>query len=536
MTAPVTRIYSILGVAGAGKTTQLIDLLKYLNYEDYKNRIWEDYFEQTELNNVAFISFSNTAIQEIANRTGIKVKDRRRNAEGRYFRTVTGLLEVLLYENNLMSREEVQSVSRLEDFRVKWAKRHGMYYKPRDNDIRYTGNEFFAEYSRLINTYYHKKSLNEIIGMHSKAHLLRDYLINKKREGIMDYEDILMRAYDYKDDIVVDLQYMIIDEAQDNSILDYATLLTIARNNLIDVVLAGDDAQLIYDFRGANYVLFNKLIENSKIILNLTQTHRFGSELSKLATSILNDMKYIQQREISSANDIESYIMHVKMIQVVKLLKSNKVKDMTIYILARTNAVLDQVAKILEQKNIYYIKNERFTDFDRFILSISRLLRNEYTNEDIYTIFNYMRNKSKNEEELKEKVFQHRLMWTEQNILDILMTAYDIETAKRILDIAKNSNFRLKLSTVHSAKGSEADIVILINSIPAKTKMKLNFEQEKRVLYVAVTRARKWLLIVDEQLTRKYTKLYYLRTYERVAREISEQVSTETIKVAQFSN
>ncbi|ACJ16870.1 UvrD/REP helicase [Thermococcus onnurineus NA1] len=517
MTAPIPTTYSILGVAGAGKTTQLIDLLNYLNFENSRNeKIWERHFEPVELNRIAFISFSNTAIQEIANRTGIEIKARKKSAPGRYFRTVTGLAEVLLYENNLMTFEEVRSVSKLEGFRIKWAREHGMYYKPRDNDISYSGNEFFAEYSRLVNTYYHVKSLSEIIEMHSKSHLLLDYIREKEKLGIVDYEDILMRAYDYRNDIVVDLEYMIIDEAQDNSLLDYATLLPIAKNNATELVLAGDDAQLIYDFRGANYKLFHKLIERSEIILNLTETRRFGSEIANLATAIIDDMNYIQKREVLSAATHSTKVAHIDLFQMMSILQNMATTDLTVYILARTNAVLNYVAKVLDEYKIQYKKNERITDFDRFLLSLNRLMRNEYTNDDIYTIYNYLRNKVAREEELKERLFQHKLHWTEKDVLGILLLAYEQTTAKRILTTAKNTNFKIKLSTIHSAKGSEADVVFLINSVPHKTKMKIleNYEGEKRVLYVAVTRARKFLFIVDQPVARRYEQLYYIRSYE----------------------
>jgi len=62
----------------------------------------------------------------------------------------------------------------------------------------------------------------------------------------------------------------------------------------------------------------------------------------------------------------------------------------------------------------------------------------------------------------------------------------------------------IKLSTIHGAKGAEADNVILMTDVSPATYENIENDSEHRVWYVAVTRAKKKLYIVQPQ-----TDMYY---------------------------
>lgn len=57
----------------------------------------------------------------------------------------------------------------------------------------------------------------------------------------------------------------------------------------------------------------------------------------------------------------------------------------------------------------------------------------------------------------------------------------------------------IKLSTIHGAKGAEADNVVLFTDVSPATYEQIDSDAEHRVWYVAVTRARKKLYIVEPQ-------------------------------------
>lgn len=66
---------------------------------------------------------------------------------------------------------------------------------------------------------------------------------------------------------------------------------------------------------------------------------------------------------------------------------------------------------------------------------------------------------------------------------------------------------RIRLSTIHGAKGGEADTVVLIPDMANRTWVEAEREPEAeaRVWYVAVTRARKKLIVVHPQTSRHFT-------------------------------
>lgn len=65
---------------------------------------------------------------------------------------------------------------------------------------------------------------------------------------------------------------------------------------------------------------------------------------------------------------------------------------------------------------------------------------------------------------------------------------------------------RINISTIHTVKGDEADIVVLMSDISkaVASQLEVDEDSEHRVFYVAVTRAKEKLIIVQPQ-----TRLYY---------------------------
>ena len=65
----------------------------------------------------------------------------------------------------------------------------------------------------------------------------------------------------------------------------------------------------------------------------------------------------------------------------------------------------------------------------------------------------------------------------------------------------------IRINTIHSVKGAEADNVVLLMDITKQiyTNLHNNPDSEYRVLYVACTRTRKNLFIVESQSTYEYS-------------------------------
>jgi superfamily I DNA/RNA helicase len=70
-----------------------------------------------------------------------------------------------------------------------------------------------------------------------------------------------------------------------------------------------------------------------------------------------------------------------------------------------------------------------------------------------------------------------------------------------------NGEARITVSTIHGAKGGEADNVVLFTDLSpaAEAQMNINPDDTHRVFYVGVTRAKQSLFIVEPQdFTRSY--------------------------------
>ena len=69
---------------------------------------------------------------------------------------------------------------------------------------------------------------------------------------------------------------------------------------------------------------------------------------------------------------------------------------------------------------------------------------------------------------------------------------------------------RIKLSTIHGSKGSEADNVMLLTDLSRKSDEEYwrQRDSERRVFYVGMTRARNSLDIVRSQTDREFTEAF----------------------------
>jgi superfamily I DNA/RNA helicase len=73
-----------------------------------------------------------------------------------------------------------------------------------------------------------------------------------------------------------------------------------------------------------------------------------------------------------------------------------------------------------------------------------------------------------------------------------------------------NAKPRIKLSTIHGAKGGESDHVVLLTDLSYKAEEAYhkNPDDERRVFYVGMTRAKKSLHIVRSQSEREFKEIF----------------------------
>lgn len=142
------------------------------------------------------------------------------------------------------------------------------------------------------------------------------------------------------------------------------------------------------------------------------------------------------------------------------------------------NASRNQINNwVLEEgKNIKFLHNQ----FKKNLISNSEMMNKIRDNMIDY--------------EVRKNVIRQSLLKQEQDQID-----------KE--ELIKNSN--ILISTVHSVKGLEFDHVVYLHRNADSTRSKSNLEEEKRIDYVSLTRAKKTELIVDVYLDKSYSKLNY---------------------------
>ena len=284
-----------------------------------------------------------------------------------------------------------------------------------------------------------------------------------KENGQVDYEDMLLKGKSFIND--QNIKYLIVDEFQDISSLRAEIIKKIQdTNKTVQLFVVGDDWQAIYGFSGGDINIivndFDKYFGN-KNRKDLALTYRFNQRLCELTSS------FIQK----NPNQLKKNIKGV-----------GKFNDVPV--------------KIFIQKKSLNFK----IDFS-----------------------------------LKKKLLENldEIFKTDQNIKKILfLTRYnnyvykngyeDLE--KYLYNIFKNKKKIIQFSTVHSAKGSEADYVFILNvsdghlgfpgtieDDPLLKLAKYNIEkdlndereekndEERRLFYVALTRTKKKVFVYGEE-------------------------------------
>ena len=100
-----------------------------------------------------------------------------------------------------------------------------------------------------------------------------------------------------------------------------------------------------------------------------------------------------------------------------------------------------------------------------------------------------------------KKLAQKNEQITGGGVLEVLQDGCGFLRAIESRNNSGETEARINLSTIHGAKGGEADNVMLMTDLSRKAQesMEINADDETRVFYVGATRARDTLHIVQPQ-------------------------------------
>ncbi|MEE5993611.1 MAG: ATP-dependent helicase [Oscillospiraceae bacterium] len=345
------------------------------------------------------------------------------------------------------------------------------------------------------------------------------FLMNMKEEIAEDFS-----GYDYNQRIALfnqyiseetfeGVRYFIIDEIQDLVNERAKMVLNILHFLKCGYLLAGDRCQSIYDYEADSnatldsvkfYALMEKEfpddIQRYEIIGNRRQSPELAMESDKMRQVLLNEKISEQNRYASQV--MKNYFENITVEKYIKTLEH--LPEVPTAILCRNNGEAEYISGLLCEKKIPHFLNRGVNH----AVSLPRWIADVFWDYCLESI-------SKND--FIER-FQFRcgssldaeMIWKELcNISDSNNPA-ELNMSRLIsaLSVVKNipSNFYpesplLTVSTIHKAKGSEFDRVILIDS---NIKPSDTSAEEARVRYVALTRPKNQLIAVHQR--QKYFK------------------------------
>ena len=422
--------------------------------------------------------------------------------------------------------------------------------------------------------------------------LWKEYEKVLKKSRALDFDDLLVNGVkllkndEVKKRIHQKYGWVLVDEYQDTNKAQFelSKLLTPKEEQL---TVVGDVAQAIYSFRGADFRNLDLLKNHFKklSVVELGQNYRSTQKILDAAYEMLSNNTKHPVFRLEAIGDegerleiIETNDEREEAREVVNRCRQARMKEQTVAILYRTNAQSRSFEEELIKKGLVYqlVGGVRFYDRAE-IKDLTAYLRVIYNEKDsvsqkrvekigkrraikflqwckeqknikkkdpveliegILSSTDYL-NKFKEEDEKDrgrlENIEEFLAVAGEYKTLTEFLESVALIQADELAEKRNKEKVEIHLMTVHSAKGLEFDEVWIVGmeeglfphsrSLGEKSEM----EEERRLLYVAMTRAKK-------RVGLSYTRnrlMYGGRSSQMVSRflsEIPENLMRKTVR------
>lgn len=337
--------------------------------------------------------------------------------------------------------------------------------------------------------------------------IVRNYEAYKAREEKADFFDCLIKYVENGEALPV--KVAMIDEAQDITALQWRVIEKAFRK-AEKIIIAGDDKQCIFSYSGARP---DFLIQLSKQfpVEHLSKSYRIPYSVYKLSVAITNFIgeKTEQEAEPRMENG-EGMVMQLNGLErILNFLDESCIKndpDKTAwYILARNNCFLEEPKKVLEEALIPYWTAEGFFMGGEIMKRLK-----DYEN---FKMEGYRDPKKKEDFQRKFGIEDFTQPFTETNLFTegrkwVYASYIEKYGLKKLEEMCK-WNPQVLVSTIHHVKGGEAKNVAIMLDTTRKTKGNVfeNIDEELRILYVGVTRAKENLFLIDSKNGEGYDKI-----------------------------
>lgn len=496
MTLP-SHTQVILGPPGTGKTSTLLGLI-------------EDELENgTQPESIGFFTFTKKAVTEGKQRAMAKFSISDKDLP--YFRT----LHSLAFRQLGLTRESVVSNTDIKDLNEKLNLRLTGRTTTDDGHLFGMTHDdrlaFIENLARMRNIPLEQQwhEVEDAVGWFELERFARGLQLFKEDRLLVDYTDMLYKFLHEGD--VPSLDVMFVDEAQDLSPLQWAVVRKVAEKAK-KIYVAGDDDQAIYKWAGADV---DYLINNSKNAMVLKQSYRVPSSVHEVASRCIGQVRSRIHKEWTPRKD-KGIVRWEPTIELVDMEKGDWL------VLARTNYLLEDVDEYCRNEGWFFEVKGRPSISEakvRAVIYWERLRKGETVSlNECANILKYVKVDKYKKLDLLDSdltmqyqdLKSHFPDLPEGNWYDVftLLSPSEVSYIRAMLrrgeKITKQP--RIRLSTIHAAKGGEATNVVLLTDIT--TRVYKNYQQnpddENRVFYVGVTRTKENLYLIEPKSPRCY--------------------------------
>lgn len=491
-----SKTHILLGPPGTGKTKESIDHVKMLLSNGVRP---ED---------IAFVSFSKKAAEEGKSRTAAKLQIEENKL--RHFKT----LHAIAFRELGVRRDGVMGWQHLKEL----GNRLGLEFRGREvvDDEAYGMNKpdrmLFLVGLAKNRCLPLKKVLDdageEDISWPELERLDSALTAYKKSRGVIDFNDMMEQFVSAGMKLVPRIKHLVVDEAQDLSTIQWKMVELLA-TQAETTLIAGDSLQAIYEWSGADIDRFVGLEGSQRI---LTKSYRLPKKAHALAKGIAARVQKKRPYEFSP-NDEEGQIVWHSSYDDVDL------GNGTWLLLARNGYMLEDLEEYCMGQGISFhsigrdpLKAPSLTA----IVTWENLRRGQGLSPDAikdlvrFVGFAFMSNDFRHRvdtadarrpltmSDLKSMGLRTDAIWHEAlTRIPPKEREFFLNARRRNEPLLKKP--RVNISTIHAAKGGEAENVMLLTdySYRCHKNSEENPDAELRVWYVATTRCQKTLHLVE---------------------------------------
>lgn len=486
------NIKKVFGPPGSGKTTYLLNVVD------------TELQSGTHPTKIGYFAFTRKAATEARERALTKFPTLNEQHDFPWFRT----LHSLAYQCLGVHRKDMMQAENFHEF----AGETGLEIKVSSGEEEFTVNSDHPILNEIniarirgedLRTHYNNSGIT--IEWHHFEYVERAYRQYKQRTGLMDFTDLLERLLETPGRLPM-LDALIIDEAQDLSRIQWRLVSELSKRSQRQFI-AGDDDQALYAWAGADVDSF--LSHHGEVVV-LDQSYRVPSRVHFLADSVVKRIRHRQPKVWKPRSEAGAVTFYNRFEHV-------DVSNGEWLILAATNYMLNDVHLWLVSQGLLFERHGSRSVSDSILQAVQawEQLRkgNEISGPMVRNVYKYLGTNAKRGAKsliglMDDSFYTMSMLREEFGLLtdDIWHKAlikiaddkrsYIVAMLRRGIKVGGKAPIRL--STIHGAKGGEADNVLLITDLSSKFSQEQarNPDNVNRILYVALTRARQSLHII----------------------------------------